>query len=321
MRSLIFLFVFLPIIAWAASPLQFKAELEGIYMKSPLARYDIEGQESALQKNINLAFTQDRIISSLGYGITLNATEADLAELDFVNSELALTWLKGTWSFESNYLFSLYSENKKPSLLTFQSQKSFYNKSTIVGAEITSGSFKQNNDSYINVDFKTKYRPTTVDQKSYSLNFEQLLSEKFKLKIDEQYFQANQERPSYLASSLTLAYAPVSRWYLKSFHSFVDESEKNTLKNERGYFSVQSHSFEMTYEYKLEHLLSLSYGVTLENESDPRNSSKTQYAQDTYVASLRFPISNYWLKSSLIHERSNTDFKSFSLSFALEATL
>jgi hypothetical protein len=177
--------------------------------------------------------------------------------------------------------------------LQLRLRESFANKTTFIGATGTLVNQSQPESFFINRDFKTKARPTVVHGNEVTASVEQILTSRWKAHLELSTSKREEERPRNFGGRLKQGFAITSRIYSQLELAMVDENQDEALKNERGYFTLQSGQVTLITEPVYDLLVSASYGLVREVEYDPNNGKKIQVGTDLYGLSLRYDFGKW----------------------------
>jgi hypothetical protein len=172
--------------------------------------------------------------------------------------------------------------------------RNFFGASSRVGAKLSTFELAQPESYFTDLDFRRRERPRRVHAFESAFNFEQSLSEVFKVAAELSLGERIEDRPPYWGLELKQAYALSDRLFAKAHAGLRREMKNTSLKNERGYFSRALTGVELSVEPAYETLLSLAYDLQVESESDPRRQSYTRLGSDQYGLSLRSRVASSW---------------------------
>ncbi len=181
----------------------------------------------------------------------------------------------------------------------------FYNKSTIIGLSYKFLKEYRPESYFLDFDFTVKNRPSNVRAHELSLFYEQILTERFKLRVKPFIINRPKERPDALGGEVLLAYAPFESHVLKLKALYAREDKTQSLKNERGYFKLFSANLAWDYEFSYSTLLGLSYTYQSEDEDNPRNLTSRTLGLDSVGAFFEKKIASYTVKLTGDYSRSN----------------
>ncbi len=237
------------------------------------------------------------------------------------NIDFQLGWSKGPRGISFGYISGI---NESPYKLDFGSLRyfeSFYEKSTILEIELRMLSQKSPDDFFVDRDFKVKERPQRIHASEAILGWEQIISEKYKLRLQARAGQRKEDRPPQFGYSLGQAYAFSDQFFAKLNLEHVQESRNASLQNERGYFSASSARAEFTIEPIYDFLLSASYALGVEFEEDPRVNSKTRIGSDQYGLGARYSTGAFVFDLSGNYTVTNSPTRSLSIKGGLQWTI
>ena len=185
---------------------------------------------------------------------------------------------------------------------------SFYNQATQIDWDYQWIEQTRPDDFFINRQLRTQKRSRTIETQRLSLGAEQTLSERYKVRLESLYQHKINERPPAFGFSLKQAYALSSALFFQLEGSRYFENKNSSLLNERGRFSAWVAKASMTTEPFVDWLLTLSYGLTLEQESFPDTGIVEQLGSDQYSMGVKYSWRTYSadIKGSVIRTNINT---------------
>ena len=124
--------------------------------------------------------------------------------------------------------------------------------------------------TFLDRDFRTKYRPVKVVADTAQATVEQIIGERNKVALALSTAAATAERPSNVGSRIQTATAILDTLFFKTDLSTQREQRNSPLMNERGYFDLQSGALGVAYEPWYDILLECEGGYMHEGEMDPR---------------------------------------------------
>ncbi|MBF0300390.1 MAG: hypothetical protein HQK51_16855 [Oligoflexia bacterium] len=187
-------------------------------------------------------------------------------------------------------------------------------RSTIIGGEISYYQQKQPKSFFINNDFRIEQRPLTIHANQAKLFCEQTLTRNHKTKIEVQSSERKKERPRNYGVEISLASALSNRVYSILKTNYITEGKSQKLYDERGYYLLYGADLQITYEPFYDLFFSLSYGLNIEEEKDPRTNFHQRVGSDTYGFGTKYSFSktSFYILSS--YSNSNTGSNDFNLS-------
>ncbi len=194
---------------------------------------------------------------------------------------------------------------------------------TVLRAEGTAGVQQQPSSFEINESFRVEERPRSIHHYTLAVGWEQVLSEDWKGLLKASTGWRPEDRPAQLGAELGAAYAVSSQVFAKLSVRHDREVRSQALKNSRGYFDASAAKFEVTVEPVLDLLASVSYGVAVEHESDPRADRRIQVGSDQYGLGLSYLFPGNRFAADVMGSLglTNTATRSYAVSGGLRATL
>ena len=128
--------------------------------------------------------------------------------------------------------------------------------------------------TFLDRDFRTKFRPTEVTSDSLQATAEQIIGERNKVGVVLSVTGANEERPPHLGLLLQTATALRDTLFVKTAFATQREQRSRPLMNERGYFTLNSAALGVADEPWYDILLECEGTYMQESEIDPRVKEK-----------------------------------------------
>ncbi|MDZ4678166.1 MAG: hypothetical protein SGI74_11740 [Oligoflexia bacterium] len=172
-------------------------------------------------------------------------------------------------------------------------EEGFFNKSTLLGVEYSYQQQVQPLSYFIDRDLATKARAVTINTSSIALYYEQIISKKMKNLVKTTSTQRLGERPRNFGIEDRLGYALTRHIYLQGMAGYISEDEQSALHDERGYFNLAKGELAVTYEPIYDLLLSVSYGLLIESEYEPRTDTKTKVGTDQYGLGFQYSYGDW----------------------------
>lgn len=282
--------------------------------------------KTAEQLNQTVGLKLSQLIPGLDLDSSLQMQQLDLSRVELKNPKLVLTPLgqgnlqnytgkinvdfaRQGWILSGGLLHTLKSEYYFSKAISLSLAKLLNQQATMLKVSVQKNWNQKPVDYYLNSNFKVVSRPTQIQNSSVTLSAEQVLSERWKTCLQGTLFSATEERPQGYGILLQNAYALSSRLFLKWNLAYdtdagVEESGLN-LKDDRGYMRAGSSKLEFTYEPLMDLLLSVSYGLTIERELDPRFQTLLQTGADHYGFGVSYDFGKALMNLQGKIERTN----------------
>jgi hypothetical protein len=164
----------------------------------------------------------------------------------------------------------------------------FLRKTTILGGDFIYFEQKSPLTYYQNSNFQMRPKRTLSYGQKETLRLEQILSANSKIKLSVFRGQKKHERPSHLGGEISLSNAFQKRWYFLLNSYTISENTSEPLLDDRGYYKSYGGSLQTTYEITYDLLCSLTYGLDVEEENDPRNRFKQRSGTDSYGIGVKY---------------------------------
>jgi hypothetical protein len=182
----------------------------------------------------------------------------------------------------------------------------FYNKSTLLGVSLIYGFQDQPESYYIDSDFHSQARPVLLHSLILGTNWDQILTERWKLSLSLSTGTRYEDRPRNIGLSLKQAYALSDRIFCQFTLSDIQELHSEPLKDERGYFSIHTAQLDVTFEPWIDFLITPSYAYVIEGENNPDPGSLFQIGSDQVGLSLGYRKNRLGLNLKTAYRRTNT---------------
>jgi hypothetical protein len=161
-------------------------------------------------------------------------------------------------------------------------------------------------------DLKTaerKQRLTELDLKNYSFIFDHILTERIRGQIQFDLSEKS-DRPTSHGLTVKSSVALSAMDFIKLKANQVSEQTQDTLKDDRGYFSLVGYEIQYGRYITYDLMLNLGYGLVVETEDNPQTLRKDRIATDVYSLKSEY-LGNDWTASlSVNYLISNVDFSS-----------
>jgi hypothetical protein len=194
----------------------------------------------------------------------------------------------------------------------------FFAGTTTVGGNYSSTRLSVPRSFYIDPrDFVTRKRPESLTSQRLEVFLEQVLSETWKLHVRGFQGVRFEDRPKHLGTELRLGHAISDRWFARLDLGTLREGRNQTLKDERGYFSLYWAEVEASFEPIYDLTLSAAFGTTIERESIPYALVTRQVGSDNYGLKASYRGGPWTATIAGALARSNTDFRSRSITAEL----
>ena len=217
-----------------------------------------------------------------------------------------LTYTRGSHRAALSWTGSV-SDTPFPSqLLTVGYNEGFLQQTTIIGVSATVAEQRQPESYFIDRDFKTKPRPTLVHASAMILSGEQILTDRWKTRLELSTGIREEERPRNLGATLKESYALTDRLFARLALSDISELHNQALKDENGYYTLRSAQTGLIYEPIYDLLLSCAYTVAMESETDPRIDREVQVGSDHFGLGLKYTYKTWELSMSAAYLITNT---------------
>ena len=279
--------------------------------------YQIEGVATHFTLSGSMAATQPDYSSLL-----LRARDGNTTPLSALypsgrtefTGEIALDYLRGSHRATLGWLGDLSSSPYSRELARVAYHEGFFNQSTILGVRAAYLGQNQPVDFFINRDFKNQQRATYVHANEIAASVEQILTSRWKTSLEISTSKREEERPRNVGVSLQQAYAITDRLFSRLTLTRISELTSDALRDERGYFSLQSAELAVTIEPIYDLLISASYGLVVEREVDPRVDSETQIGSDQYGLGVSYSRGNWKLNIKPVYRVSNSKVANLTIS-------
>lgn len=241
----------------------------------------------------------------------------------FNNSfQLSSTYTIDDLSYSANISMPLNKEYFYSRSYGLGIEKSFYNRSTLVGATFSNNRMWSPQSYFTDpVTFKKKQTPLINSNNYYSLYLDQTLSQKDKMRVTFGHQEKNKIRPAHYLAALKYGHAFENGFFVKLGHSYVFEEKSDALFDSTGYLNNHNTSVEVSYEVNYDLLVSASYDLIVENGEDPRFDSEFRVGVDQYGLGLSYELSDYLLNIQASLVNSNTDVNIVNVSGGVSWTL
>jgi hypothetical protein len=177
-------------------------------------------------------------------------------------------------------------------------------------------------DFFLDRDLRVKVRPRTGDTTRGALAWEQAITRRWKSRVEFTLLDRAPLRP--ITGGVTLSQA-VSLWPRVSARwesRYFRESHAPALRDDRGYMSAAASQVTLSFEPVYDWLLSVSYGLSVEREDDPRpGGDRTQIGADHYGLGMTYAWSRAAVDVGASLVRTNSRMRSALLGGSLRWTL
>lgn len=156
---------------------------------------------------------------------------------------------------------------------------------------------------------QTRARPTFVHTNSVSGSVEQILSERYKAKVQLMTAQKVEERPRNYSALIGQRFAISDRLAAGLDLFALTENDNDTLRDDRGYFSIWSGTLSLTLEPVYDWLVAVTYSLALEEEADPRRTFLSRQGSDQYGLAVAYNarFGTVYAKGSYLVSALNTN--------------
>ena len=183
------------------------------------------------------------------------------------------------------------------------------NKKRILGVKVVGSVKKQPKSTYIDPNnFQTRSRPEQLTALRYETNWNEALSQKWRVNTILFFGTRKEDRPDHYGSEIRNGYGLSDELTFRVHTGFLRE-RKTELKDDRGHFTALWAEgglyWELTYDLALE----ASYGLVIEREKF-LDSRYTKIGTDSYGLKLKYEGKNWTLNSAYIFRETNTGYKS-----------
>lgn len=155
-------------------------------------------------------------------------------------------------------------------------------------------------------------RPTRLPSNKLSAALEQIVTSRLKVYLSAEGSD-KADRPRSYGGTLRAGYSVTSRDFVKTEFNHFNENHQDPLKDDRGYFSLQSaevsYSRYLTYDW----VTAIGYGLVTEIEDNPQNGREDQFALDVYSVAVNYQGSSWTGGVNLQQQNSNLSYQSFQL--------
>ena len=227
------------------------------------------------------------------------------SKLEFKGST-DLTYVRNSHRASISWVGSV-SESPFPSQsVTASYNEGFLQQTTILGVSATVLQQKQPESYFIDRDFKTKPRPTLVHASALTLSGEQVLSERWKTRLELSTGIRDEERPRNIGVALKESYALTDRLFARVALTDVSELQNQPLKDENGYYALRSVQVGLIYEPVYDLLLNCVYTAAAETETDPRIDREIQVGSDHFGFGVKYTYKAWEFSLSAAYLTTNT---------------
>ncbi|MBK9294945.1 MAG: hypothetical protein IPM57_10995 [Oligoflexia bacterium] len=223
-----------------------------------------------------------------------------------MQTEIRLSYSKGEHYVGTGFFGHISQSPYQTQGALIEYEKSFFNKTTLIGGQYSFFDQKKPEDYFNDRDGFFKARPLIVNANQALIYYEQVLSEKLKLRTQISTAHKIQERPRNYGGEVKLGYAFTNKLFGTLASSYFWEPNNQPLLNERGYFQAYINQLELTVEPIYDFFVSLSYGFSAEIESDPRSQTTTQVGFDQYSLGLKYNLKSVSVFVSSAYALSNS---------------
>lgn len=248
----------------------------------------------------------------------INGKETPLSETALTRNELSASlstsYAVGPLSFNLSGQASLNPSPYSGQSVTSQTSYGFFHQTSVVGLTLNYAKLNQPESYFTNLDFSARKRPTTVNALSSMAHYEQILSSQLKVRTEIGVGQRIEDRPIHWSASSELGYALSDTVFSRIRLTYARELESQALKDERGYFRNMSARASITTEPLYDLLVSLSYTLLFEKESNPVNERVVQVASDQYGLGIRYSSGPMQLDFGGSYSVTNAETNDYQLS-------
>lgn len=163
---------------------------------------------------------------------------------------------------------------------------------------------------YVDPDsFETKQRATQLNPAITKLSYDQILGERVKSQFHILSGQRPEDRPGHLGAGMRMAYAMGDTWALHAGAETLRESRSDSLKDSRGYFSLNEFDFGVALEPLYNLVIRASVGTAIEKESARGSLPQQTVGTDKLDLLVEYRKARLTLYVQGNLQESNTDFK------------
>ncbi len=191
-------------------------------------------------------------------------------------------------------------------------QHGFFGKSTLLGVQLTYLNQQQPETYFIDRDLRSRSRPRVIHGNEAVVTLDQVLSERWKMSLDLSTAERTEERPRNIGVTLGQAYALANRLTVQGRARRFAELRGQSLKNERGYFTMSQGEIGLIYEPVYDLLVSASYGLGVESEHNPDTGIDQIAASDQYGLGVKYSFRDYEILAQGSLNQGNTSYQSSS---------
>ncbi len=177
-------------------------------------------------------------------------------------------------------------------------EESLLEKTTTFGAEFSMGQRQQPQSYFINRDLVTRSRPREINATQYGLFYEQVLTNRWKAMLKTDLETQPEERPRNYGVSMRHSYAITKRIFAHAGVGHRFEDHEDSLKNERGYFSLWRYDVGLIFEPIYDFYIKPSYGLMVEKEDEPRAGQVTTIGSDHAGLILAYNFGDFEIEAS-----------------------
>ena len=228
-----------------------------------------------------------------------------------------LTWASGPVIASLGWSGSLSPSPFYMQSVALRTSYSFYNKTSTIGTQLLWSAQDQPLSYYIDTDFITRARPKTLHSTAVAAFWEQILTERWKSSVQFTGGTRIEDRPPNLGVSVRQGYAMLDRLFSQLAFSTARELTTIALKDDRGYFSMSAVESSLTYEPWIDFLVTASYAIVAEYESNPNTQNSIQVGSDQFGLAFNYRTHGWGFDLKSSYHITNTQLHSLSVSGGL----
>lgn len=281
---------------------------------------------TASQKNEQDLFIQMEPSRSLSVDLSVHRSQEDFANYilqnedgttrklepgeDHLSGQSGLRYQNGDWTAGLSHRRSLSSSPLAQSTTSLSLAKSFNHQ--LSNLEILHDRGLQRRPLTYYTDLLNgarRARPTEVGYDSTALAWEQVLSERMRVKVRGEVSEMT-ARPQALGFQVQSAFAFSSKDFLRVGYLQMREQDQLPLKDDRGYFSVQGYETKFSKYISYDWSIGAGYGLMIEKEDNPQNRRIQQMASDIWSLESDYKGSSWVVRMRYQQLVSNINFAS-----------
>jgi hypothetical protein len=226
----------------------------------------------------------------------------------------------GSHAISGSWKGSLNQVSRAQQTLGLEVSESFYQRSTVLGGELSYSDQHRPSDFYIDQNFKAHERPRKVQSLEVATFLEQVWTERWKSRVRISTLEKRWERPRAVGFELGNAYALSNHWFGQVKLSRFQELQSQELLDNRGRFDAWTGKAELSFEPHYDWLLTTSYALGVEHEVDPRILMDHQLGSDQFGLAVQTHFRKFriGLNSTLIKTNTAASFFSSALELGVQ---